>query len=147
MKNRNIDDDPEEPQPIVEKAASKTFPRFQSRNRNQADDLGELPPTNKRGAVKMFGKLIGKAAKNAPEATTKTYAVEKLGHIVTEAADYPEDAIPLPKKKKKGVIDRVDRFLVRVIAPQVKRQYEQYSDQWVGSLPGPKLCPPFDSHP
>ncbi|KIM78342.1 hypothetical protein PILCRDRAFT_824554 [Piloderma croceum F 1598] len=36
--------------------------------------------------------------------------------------------MPLPKKKKGGVVDMVDRLIVRVIAPQMKRQHEPYSD-------------------
>lgn len=128
MRKRNRDDDPEEPQTAVEKG-SNMLSRFQSHNRNQDDDLGELPPTSKRGAAKMFGKLVGKAAKKAPEASER-HAVEQLGQVISEAATYlPEEAIPLPKKKKGGVIDMVDRLIVRVIAPQMKRQHEQYSDQ------------------
>jgi len=130
MRKRNRDDDQGEPPPTVEKGSNMLF-RFRSRNRNQDDNLGELPPTSKKGAVKMFGKLMGQAAKKAPEASeSERYAAEQLGQVISEAAtDYPEEAIPLPKKKKGGLIDRVDRLIVRVIAPQMKRQHEQYSDQ------------------
>jgi hypothetical protein len=130
MRKRNRDDDPEEPPPAVEKGSNMLF-RFRSRNRTQDDDLGELPPTSKRGAAKMLGKFMGKSAKKVPEASeSERYAVEQLGQVISEAAtEYPEEAMPLPKKKKGGIIDRVDRLIVRVIAPQMKRQHEEYSDQ------------------
>jgi hypothetical protein len=71
----------------------------------------------------MFGKLMSKGAKNAPEGSpSEKHALDEFGQVVSDAAANGS------RKNKKGVLDMVDRFMVRVIAPEVKRQYEQYSD-------------------
>jgi hypothetical protein len=67
---------------------------------------------------------MSKGAKNAPEGSpSEKHALDEFGQVVSDAAANGS------RKNKKGVLDMVDRFMVRVIAPEVKRQYEQYSDQ------------------
>jgi hypothetical protein len=91
--------------------------------------LEDPHPTSKKGAAKLFGNLLRKGAKNTPGASEpEKYALDKVSQLVTEAANEPEGVVALPQKKK-GILHAVDRFMVRVIAPEVKDRYEQYSDQ------------------
>jgi hypothetical protein len=125
--HRNLDDDLEESPP---KNPKGILSRFRSRNRSQDSGLGPPPPPTKKGATGMFGKLLGKGAKKIPETSqSEQYALDKVGqHIVEAAENRPDGAVALPKKKK-GVIHAVDRLMVRIIAPEEKRRYEQHLDQ------------------
>jgi len=87
--------------------------RSSNRNRNKDDDSEEPPPVAKESAAKMFGKFVRKTVKNAPEQLL---------------SNDPEALASLPKDKK-GIFDKVDWFIVKVIVLEVKRQYDQHSVQ------------------
>ena len=127
--NRNQHDSPEEPAPAAQKGSS-ILSRFRSRNHSQDSGLGPPPPPTKKGPTRMFGKLLNKGAKKAPETSqSEKYPLDKVGQHITEAAENNPDGVVALPKKKKGIIHAVDRLMVRIIAPEVKRRYEQHSDQ------------------
>ena len=124
-RNRNQHDSPEEPAPAAQKESS-ILSRFQSRNQSQDSGFGPPPPPTKKGTTRMFGKLLNKGAKKAPETSqSEKYPLDKVGQHTENS---PDGAVA-PPKKKKGIIHAVDRLMVRIIAPEEKRRYEQYSDQ------------------
>ena len=124
-RNRNQHDSLEEPAPAAQKESS-ILSRFQSRNQSQDSGFGPPPPPTKKGTTRMFGKLLNKGAKKAPETSqSEKYPLDKVGQHTENS---PDGAVA-PPKKKKGIIHAVDRLMVRIIAPEEKRRYEQYSDQ------------------
>ena len=101
--------------------------RFRSREADEVHDSEEPPQTSKKGG-RILGRFKNKNTKNAPEESgLEADGPGETNQLVGKPATNDPEGLTSAPKKKKGVLDMVDRFIVRVIAPEVNRQYDRQS--------------------